>query len=319
MIIAEAGSWSDYLSAWEACMQGVHWFEEARFFDYTREEESRELEEQFEEEENIFLVALDPKPIGVLGIRVNGDQGTMRRYEPAVREGHAGVGEALIAEGIRRAALRGVRTLRTTLRFPHDGPIPWQAKLFWDVGFLDGRERGVQLIADLNLIQPELMDMETTACNEFSLEEVAGFVLRAFAGTPEDQAIHERDHNVTRFGPALQTLRAIWNGRYGRTPPGFMKVALIDGKPAGFIISFIPEPGSRGPYATIGCLGVFPEYRRRGIASAFIGDALRLFKANGCKYAYVGTPERNIKAIRLYEKLGFKPIFKIHVYEKETS
>jgi ribosomal protein S18 acetylase RimI-like enzyme len=318
MIVAEAGQWSDYLSAWETCMQGVHWFDEARFFDYTREEETRELEEQFDEEDNIFLVALDPQPIGVLGIRVNGAQGTIRRYEPAVREGH-GVGEVLIAEGIRRAALRGVRTLRTTLRFSHDGPIPWQSKLFLNMGFLDGREPGVQLIADLNSIQPEPAEIETTALDEFPLEEVAGFVLKAFTGTPYDRAVHERDHYVTRLGPALQTLRAIWDGRHGRTPPGFRKVALIDGEPAGFIISFMPEPGSRGPYATIGCLGVFPEHRRRGIAFALIGDALRLFKAHGCRHAYVGTPERNIKAISLYEKLGFRPIFKIHIYEKETS
>jgi hypothetical protein len=107
MIIAEAGQWSEYLPAWETCMQGVYWFDEARFFDYTREEESRSLEEQFGEEDNIFLVALDPQPIGVLGIRVNGEQGTIRRYEPAVKEGHIDVGEALIAEGIWRAALRG--------------------------------------------------------------------------------------------------------------------------------------------------------------------------------------------------------------------
>jgi len=142
MIVAEAGPWSDYLSAWEACMQGVHWFDEDHFFDYTREDESRSLEEQFGKEDNIFLVALDPQPVGVLGIRVNREQGTIRRYEPAVKGGHIGegVGEALIAEGIWRAALRGVRTLRTTLRFPHDAPIPWQAKLFQDMGFLDGRD-----------------------------------------------------------------------------------------------------------------------------------------------------------------------------------
>ena len=78
-----------------------------------------------------------------------------------------------------------------------------------------------------------------------------------------------------------------------------------------------PEPGSRGTYGTIACLGVFPEYRRRGVATMLIVDALRLFKMHGCRYAYVGTPERNIKAIRLYEKLGFEPIFRIHLYERE--
>jgi len=62
---------------------------------------------------------------------------------------------------------------------------------------------------------------------------------------------------------------------------------------------------------------VFPEYRRRGVATALIGDALRLFKMHGCRYAYVGTPERNIKAIRLYERLGFGPISRIHFYEKK--
>jgi ribosomal protein S18 acetylase RimI-like enzyme len=91
----------------------------------------------------------------------------------------------------------------------------------------------------------------------------------------------------------------------------------VDGELAGFIISFMPESGSRGPYGTLGCLGVFPEYRGRGATTMLISDTLQLFKAQGCRYAYVGTPERNIKAIRLYESLSFEPIFKIHFYEEE--
>ena len=321
MIVGEARSWEEYLSAWETCMQGVYWFRETHFFDYTREEESRELEKQFKEQGNIFLVASDPQPVGVLGICVNGEYGTIRRYEPAVKEEHMdkGVGEALLVEGMRRASLKGVKTLRTTLRFFYHAPIPWQAALFKDHGFVDRRERGVQLIAELDSLNPEPIDIETTACDEFYLDEVARFVIRAFTGTPEDLDIHEKDHNVTRFGPALKTLRAIWDGRYGNTPPMFRKVALMDGKPAGFIISFIPEPGSREPYCTIGCLGVFPEYRRRRIATKLVSDALLLFKRHGCRYAYVGTSERNIKAIRLYEKMGFEPIFRIHFYEKKIN
>jgi len=321
MIVGEARSWEEYLSAWEACMQGVYWFRETHFFDYTREEESRELEKQFKEQGNIFLVASDPQPVGVLGICVSGEHGTIRRYEPAVKEEYMdkSVGEALLAEGMRLASLKGVKTLRTTLRFPDHAPIPWQAALFRDHGFVDGRETGVQLMVDLDPLSPEPIDMETTACDEFSLEEVARFVLRAFTGTPEDRAIHEKDHNVTSLGPALETLRAIWDGRYGKTSPRFRRVALMNGEPVGFVISFIPEPGSRVPYGTIGCLGVFPEYRRRGIATKLVNDALRLFKEHGSKYAYVGTPERNIKAIRLYEKLGLKPIFKIHFYKKQIN
>jgi ribosomal protein S18 acetylase RimI-like enzyme len=321
MIVREARSWEEYLSAWEVCMQGVYWFRETHFFDYTREEESRELEKEFEEQGNIFLMALDPQPVGVIGISVSGDHGTIRRYEPAIREEYMekSVGKILLAEGMRRASQRGVRTLRTTLRFPYHAPIPWQADLFRDHGFVDGREPGVQLMADLNPLDPEPIDMETTACDEFSLEEVARFVLRAFTGTPEDRAIHEKDHNVTRLGPALETLRDIWNGRYGKTSPKFRRVVLMDGGPVGFVISFIPEPGSRRPHGTIGCLGVFPEYRRRGIATKLVDDTLWRLKGHGCRYAYVGTPKRNYKAIRLYEKLGFTPIFKIYFFVKQIN
>ena len=319
MIVSEAGSWESYLSAWEECMRGAHWFDEDRFFDYTREEEARELEEQFREGRGLFLVASDPMPVGVLGIRIDGEVGTMRHHEPAVRPGRADAGEALIEEGVRRSAARGVRRLRTTLRHPHDAPAPWQASLFAEKGFTDGREPGVQLIADLASTEAKPIEMETIPCDEFPLEEVAGFVLRAFARTPEDRAIHERDHNVTRLGPALRTLQAIWGGGYGESPPELRKVALVDGAPAGFIVSFIPEPGSRGAYGTIGCLGVFPEYRRRGIATALVLDALGLLKARGCEYAYVGTPERNSKAIGLYEGLGFRPIFRIRFYERDIG
>ncbi len=125
------------------------------------------MEVQFDEEDDIFLVVLNPQPLGVLGIRVNGEHGTMRMYEPPVREGYEHVGEALIAEGIRRAVLRGVKKLRTSLRFPYDAPIPWQAKLFRDMGFLDGHERRVQLIANLNSLQPKPADIETTACDSW--------------------------------------------------------------------------------------------------------------------------------------------------------
>ena len=302
-------------------MQGVYWFREARFFDYTREEESRELEKQFKDQGNIFLMASELQPVGVIGIHVSGEQGTLRRYEPAVIEEYMdkGVGEALLTEGMRKASLKGVRTLRTTLRFPYHAPIPWQAKFYRDHGFVDWHEPGIQMIADLDQLNPEPLDIETTACDEFPFDEVARFVLRAFTATPEDRAIHEKDHNVSRFGPALQTLRAIWDGKYGKTSPEFRRVVLLNGEPVGFVISFIPIPGSRMSYGTIGCLGVFPEYRRRGIASGLVSDALWLFKRHGCRYAYVGTPERNIKAIKLYEKLGFEPIFRIHFYEKKLS
>ncbi len=87
MIIKESKSKELYISAWIEGMRHLHWFKEPKVFDYNSDEMMEELQRNFGKPENIFLQAVagrSKKVIGVLGLRLEGEVGVLRRWEPAV-------------------------------------------------------------------------------------------------------------------------------------------------------------------------------------------------------------------------------------------
>ncbi|MGC9779927.1 MAG: GNAT family N-acetyltransferase [Candidatus Heimdallarchaeota archaeon] len=148
-------------------------------------------------------------------------------------------------------------------------------------------------------------------CKDFSLNELVDFTLRAFGSTKEDRAIHGDDQLVSNPEVCMRVLQAIKKGNFGKSNPDFWKVALVDGKIAGLIVSFIPKIASRPKHGVIGQLAVSHEFRGRGIASNLISKTHKLFRSENCKYGFVGTPITNIGAIKLYEKFGYEIIFRM--------
>ena len=71
--------------------------------------------------------------------------------------------------------------------------------------------------------------------------------------------------------------------------------------------------------AVLGPVGVFPEFRGRGIGLALVKRVLNAIREYGCKDAQVGTAlYNNERAIGLYEKAGFvrdniQLLFEIHL------
>ncbi len=311
--------WQQYLESWTSCMGDTYWFKEQHFFDYNREEETETLRGNFVKGEDIFLVASDEDGVlGTLGINVHGGRGTIRRWEPAVPLQHRGgsVGEGLLVEGMRLALERGVRKLTATLRYPYDVEKPWCGRLYESLGFREIKP-GLQLIMRLEGrgYEPPLT-LETRPCDDYSEEEITQLVLGCFATTSEDIAIHGDDENVSNPVVAERVIRFQRGEEVGKSPAELRKVALVEGKPAGFIRNFIRKESYRPRFCLIGQLGVLPKYRRRGIGLSLVMDSLNALKEHDCEYVYVGTPQSNHNAIRLYEKVGFHPIFKISLYEK---
>jgi ribosomal protein S18 acetylase RimI-like enzyme len=66
----------------------------------------------------------------------------------------------------------------------------------------------------------------------------------------------------------------------------------------------------------VGPVGDFPEYRRRGIATALVLSACDTLRSEGYRYAYLGTHGDNLPARRVYERIGFKPVFNTIKFEK---
>ena len=115
----------------------------------------------------------------------------------------------------------------------------------------------------------------------------------------------------------LEGLLSIKQGKHGLSPPECWKIGLVEGEPAGFAVSFMPKDKYRPSYGVIGLIGVFPEFRRRGIAYALIAEMHKCFRKHGCRYAYVGTPKTNKNAISLYKKVGYKTVFELINFEKQ--
>jgi mycothiol synthase len=95
----------------------------------------------------------------------------------------------------------------------------------------------------------------------------------------------------------------------------------LDGESVGYIGAGIDERYNleknvqRGDIFTI---GVLKKYRRRGVAARLMLHALEVFRAKGMTRATLGVDDYNLtKAIRLYEKVGFKVKKKDLIFARE--
>ncbi|UCH56582.1 MAG: GNAT family N-acetyltransferase [Candidatus Bathyarchaeota archaeon] len=324
--VEQAQSWGDYEKDWIKGMEHLHWFKEHRPFDYNREEEIEELRSDFNRPGNVFLAARPEDSheiMGVLGIKIRGEVGDLRRWEPAVSPKWRDyeVGEALTEEGLSRLRVGGLKRATCKLKYPYDLPETglWHRSLYEKCGFVQKGPEGVQLLADLSRETPPpstTIKINILDCDAYSLEDLTRLVYGAFAATPEDKAIHGGNSTVSDPEEIPRVLESIMQSRYGPSPPDCRLVAQVGNRPAGLIMAFIPESRYRSPHGVIAPLGVLPEYRGRGIAYSLLMEVHGALRKHGCRYSYVGTPESNKGAIRLYEKAGYRPVFKVVDFER---
>ncbi|WP_236011777.1 GNAT family N-acetyltransferase [Vibrio paracholerae] len=77
-------------------------------------------------------------------------------------------------------------------------------------------------------------------------------------------------------------------------------VKRVDTKIAGFVTVRV-----EGDHASIGLIGVLPEYQTLGLGKALIECAESYAFEHGCKHLSVATQLSNIKAMNLYMKSGY--------------
>ena len=94
--------------------------------------------------------------------------------------------------------------------------------------------------------------------------------------------------------------------------PDLSRLAVEDGAVVGYVLAYVFESdtAARGwREVSLGQIGVLPEARGRGVASAVIAEVLRIAADRDCRTASLGVDTDNVTgALRLYEALGFAPV-----------
>jgi GNAT superfamily N-acetyltransferase len=277
---------------------------------------------------HLFLVAghgRDQDPLGVLSVHVQGSVGKMGPWEPGVT--HAGrdlgVGEALLQRACEKLGERGVGNLEFTLRYPIDTPAQaaWLDGLYRGCGFSQRGPTGLQMLADLSRTEEHgaenIKGLRITGRENMSIYDLVGYTLRAFTSDPSDETYFSWDPLTTTKDGSQRFFEEIFSQEAWRSPPEFFRVAWIDGEPTGFAGAFAGKSDkARG---IVGPVGVFPEYRKRGIATALVMSACDALRSEGYRYAYLGTHVDNLPARRIYEKIGFNPAFNTVIFERSLA
>jgi ribosomal protein S18 acetylase RimI-like enzyme len=237
----------------------------------------------------------------------------LRRWEPVALEiaNKRETEQALLEYGLNYLSERGVDRVKVLVKYPFNDRsiVNNLLEIYRNAEFERYEPDSVDLVVSLDNIPVQKQDrVNITIDTHLGMDSknIADYVIRAYASTPEDREIHGHDASVSDYNTALTSFDSIRRGRLGPSPNEFWKVALVDNKPAGFIGAFIRESSFRPTTGVLGPLGVFPEYRRLGIGVYLISEQFKSMKDYGCVYTAVGTPAANRKAIAMYEKAGYK-------------
>mgnify|MGYP001024338617 CR=1 FL=1 len=89
-------------------------------------------------------------------------------------------------------------------------------------------------------------------------------------------------------------------------------IAEVDGSFAGFLYFFVgdhpwfePEVDKFGHITEV---HVKPQYQKKGIATHMLNFALEDMRKRNVTVAYIDTGAKNMKALHLYEKMGFREL-----------
>lgn len=324
MKIVESKDWSEYKSVWKECMKDYYWYRNDPVFDWNKDEELDDMESDFGKPGQIFLEAhQEDKVVGVFSFRYRGKEAKMMRWEPAVLKPSRNneIRKALLDYALDYLSRKGVERTTVTIKHPVDnlGIAKPLLELYQEFAFTPYQPRSVDLVTHLDDIpSPPSISENVSLDSHLGTvpENIGEYCVRAYGSTTEDWEIHGFDKSVTDYETATAAMGSIMNGRLGKSPEEFWKVALVDGEPAGFIGGFIKESKHKPLTGILGPLGVFPEFRRRGLGVFLISELFKSMKKHGCEYAAVGTPLANTNALRMYEKAGYKQNCHLSFLEK---
>jgi RimJ/RimL family protein N-acetyltransferase len=117
-----------------------------------------------------------------------------------------------------------------------------------------------------------------------------------------DVVARERHFLAFLEAPPLEASRAWWRGIIEKGSP--FVLAVDDARAVGWC-DIAPEPRPVHSHAGILGIGLLPDYRGRGIGRRLLAAAIEDARRSGLERIELNVYERNLRARRLYESMGF--------------
>lgn len=261
----------------------------------------------------MFIAELDGKPVGIVNAYVDKFREEKKGFLwwlgilPEYRR--RGVGKALAKKAVEILKERGMEIAETALDSTREICI----HLFKDLGF--------KLIRSSSFMKMSLDEIP------FNIGENREVDMRKLDITSEKDIImlnnleNEcfKEHFNYRPSKLEETRHWLLENPWLQWQTCFF--AQLEGKPVGYISIGIDDKYNREKKTLSGWIndiGVLKPFRRRGIGTVLMLKALHELKNKGLENALLYVDDENpAKAIKLYEKIGFKTIKKTQIYQKK--
>jgi len=261
----------------------------------------------------MFIAELDGKPAGIVNAYVDKFRKEKKGFIswlgvlPEYRR--RGVGKALAQKAIESLKERGMEIAETALDSTREVCI----RLFEDLGF--------RLIRSSSFMKMSLDKIP------FNIGENREVDMRKLDVTSEEDIIllnnleNEcfKEHFNYRPSQIEETRHWLLENPWLQWQAYFF--AELEGKSVGYISIGIDEKYNREKETLSGWIndiGVLKPFRRRGIGTALMLKGLNELKNEGLENALLYVDDENpTKAIKLYEKIGFKIVKKTQIYQKK--
>jgi len=301
---------SDWVKVWNA-VYGERWDFRPMTVDEMRiSERSPDFES-----EGRFIVELDDRPVGIVHAYVDKlreeKKGFVRNFGVLPEFRGQGIEEKLAQTALEELKSRGMKVVQSSA----DGDREDIVRLWESLGF--------KLVRMFSLMTADLAGLRSDIGENM---EVLMKPLRRDAH--EDLEMLNRldnesfkEHFNWRPNPLERTIYFVREDPFFKMQEWFF--TILNGKHVGYIGIGIDEKYNVERNVKCGWvldIGVLKPYRRTGIGTKLMLHGMNLLKAKGMTVAMLGVDDWNVtKAMRLYEKVGFKVAKKEVAYEKSIE
>ena len=278
-------------------------------------EEFRAIEKSPEfDSEGRFIAELDGNPVGIVHAHVDEliekKRGFIGWFGVIPEHKGRGIEEKLAETAIKELKNRGMKVVQSYVNGE-----PEEVIRMW-------KNMGFKLIRTGSLMTKELAELPNVGENM----EVELKPLRREADEDLEtlNALHNecfKEHFLWRPTPLRSTVYFVRDDPFMKTQGWWF--ALLGGKHVGFVGASIDEhfnTAKGAKYGWISSIGVLKPHRKTGIGTRLILHGMNFLKDNGMTTAMLGVDDWNVtKAKQLYEKVGFKVVWKESSYEKKLA